>query len=469
MNRDKFSKNNWLNIVVIKEFQINLDIRSFKEVSLISKLVREKLRPMLFENISISAHDFNFVNNNEFKDFFIHLFKTQINSLISIEAEDLRKRLNIEDGVRNIEHSLNGIKMLSKSIYFEDLRRSGFYLFQLAYRIDNLTILKLRSCVIHLNEISKIGKTIPNLKRIELDNVYFVKLLSDNNNLNLPGFPANLYHLEILFCKVINNAILSDPPQFLFTREFTQANHFNFFVPKIHMPFLKSLVYYTDERENTELLKFLEINPNLESINIPSFNSTLINGFSNIKNLEFNYLSNSNIDYSFSTLKSITNLKINIVDLDYYEDVKIFCLSCSNLKYLYFKMSKHDNFQTSIEGFIVPILSNMFKLKTFELVINSNWYLSSDDYTDNETNTNENTGESIDVTKLSNVDTLIIQTDLSTILHLKFANSKTLKNVVFYCSEDEFITQEFNDKYSGYKNWKFKFFQHTIKGYKLNW
>ncbi|KXN66816.1 hypothetical protein CONCODRAFT_20022 [Conidiobolus coronatus NRRL 28638] len=450
--------------IVIKEFQVNLDIGSFKEVSLISRLVREKLKPLLFENIALSAHDFNFVKNNRSKDFFIHLFNTQLCSLVTIEAKTLRKNLCIDDGVKDIEHSLNGIKKFTKSIYFEDLRRSGFYLFRLVYNIDILTVLKLRSCVIQFNEISKIGEIIPNLKRIELDNVYFVKSPSGNNSHDELAFPTNLYHLEIIFCKIIYNVELSDPYEFLFNNEFAEANRFNFPLPKVHIPSLKDLVYYTDDKENTGLLKFIETNPNLESLNIGSFDYTLINGFSNIKNLEFNYLTISNTGYSFPPLKSTINLKINIIDFEYYEDVKIFCSSCLNLEYLYFKMSKHENFQTSIEGFIEPTLFNLFKLKTFELVINSNWYISSDD----ESQTNVNNEESIDISKLSNIETLILETDASTILNLKFANSKTLKKVIFSSSDDEFITQEFKNKYNSYKNWKFKFFEHSIKGYKLN-
>jgi hypothetical protein len=45
---------NWLNVIFNKEFQNSLDIKDFKEISLVSRVVREKLTPSLFSNLQLS-------------------------------------------------------------------------------------------------------------------------------------------------------------------------------------------------------------------------------------------------------------------------------------------------------------------------------------------------------------------------------------------------------------------------------
>ncbi|KXN66684.1 hypothetical protein CONCODRAFT_168199 [Conidiobolus coronatus NRRL 28638] len=463
---NKNTKINWLNIIVINEFQNLLDIQSLKELSLVSKLARKKSENILFEYIALSGNKFNFIDSTEYYDFFIELFFSPLKSIMSAEIESLRKRLNIQQEISDINRSLIGIKKFAKSFYLEEVGRAGFYLFPTVYNLNNLTVLNLRSCVISFSEISNIGQTLPNLREICLYCVYLIKSPSDISSREVFVFPSNLYLLDIYCCKVINNAVLSDPYEFLFSKEFTQAAHNDFKLPPISVPSLKNLYIFYNNLVERDLREFLEYNPNLEVLNIEYFYSNLISSINSINSLEFRYLTRFDSSISYFPINSITRLKINVVNTNYYDSIKKLCSLLPNLEYLYFNFSYGDTFQTSIDNFIEPVLSNLFKSKTLELVINESWPVDSDIDDEDDIQDNLISIESIDLAKFSSINTLILECDSSTLCNLNFNNCKTLKRVKLLAN-DEVNLFKFKDKFDSYKNWKFNFSEYIARGYKL--
>jgi hypothetical protein len=460
------SKINWLNIIIIDEFLNLTDIDSLKELSLASKLVREKLKHIIFKYISITMSNFYPVYNTEYKDFFIDLFYSSLNSTISAENESLRKDLKLQEVISDINHSLIDIKRAVTYFNLEDVRRAGFYLFPIIYNFSNLSVLRLESCVIPFSYFSKIGVKLPNLRKIHLCTVYLVKSLSD---IILPEpfiFPNNLDCLEIYHCKVINNEILPDPYDFLFSKKFTKATHYDFKLPPISAPSLKKLHIFYNNFNDGNLNEFLTYNPTLEALTTMNFYSDILDSLNSMKYLEFRYLVRFGNCNSSLPINSVTHLKINVVNTNYYESIKKLCLLLPNLEYINFNFSYGDTFQTTVDNFIEPILSNLAKLKTLELVVSESWSSDSDVNSEDGIQNNLNSREYIDLGKFSNIDTLILTCDSSTLCNLNFKNCKALKHVKLL-SNDEVNLLEFKSNFDTYKNWKFSFIEYAVIGYKL--
>ncbi|KXN66811.1 hypothetical protein CONCODRAFT_11252, partial [Conidiobolus coronatus NRRL 28638] len=57
---DNNKNNNWLNVILNTEFQNKVQIKTLVEVSMVSKLAREKLKPAVFKSIKIHAMSIKF-------------------------------------------------------------------------------------------------------------------------------------------------------------------------------------------------------------------------------------------------------------------------------------------------------------------------------------------------------------------------------------------------------------------------
>jgi hypothetical protein len=112
-------------------------------------------------------------------------------------------------------------------------------------------------------------------------------------------------------------------------------------------------------------------------------------------------------------------------------------------------MTYNKRIQSSIDNFLVPVLSKLNQIKTLELLLT----------------TDEN--EILDIKKFSNIESLIIETESSTIFNLNFYRCKNLKKVEFVSYTLDVNTQDFKNKFRSYENWVFKFSENTITGYKF--
>jgi hypothetical protein len=62
-NKDNNKNINWLNIILNTKFQNTVQLRTLVEVSMVSRIAREKLKPLVFKRIRIYADNILFKSN----------------------------------------------------------------------------------------------------------------------------------------------------------------------------------------------------------------------------------------------------------------------------------------------------------------------------------------------------------------------------------------------------------------------
>jgi hypothetical protein len=370
---------NWLNIILNPEFQNSLDFESLKETSLMCKLVREKLNPILFKHVKVSTKDFNAIFKGK-RNIIIDYFKSRVHSGTNNNKSSDAKELSIEDAFNDIKGALNGIKSYTKTFYLTKVRRAGYYLFPVVNIFDNLASLKLEDCIFAYSVFSKLGELLPNLTRVELVDVAFAKKPDDSSSINDIVLPESLTSLAINECEIYITDMLSNTYEFLFSENRRYISVSDFSLPKISVPSLKELMYYADEEESDSGLDaFLELNPNIESLDIVYFISDQLASLRNLISLGLygKIVFDRNAD--LPSLDSLKHLKLLIDDDNTYDDIKRVCSLCPNLEVLSFYIEDYDefydiediadidNFDELVNYFIVPIISRLFKLKTLKI------------------------------------------------------------------------------------------------------
>jgi hypothetical protein len=446
MGSHKF-KVNWLNIITIKEFQIYLDTALVSEISLASKVVREKLMPLVFKNFKISNLNLNFSSNNIFTN---HYRYFQTNEFDCSEFKD-SANYSINAVINDFTIALRSIKKYAKSLHFFDFSRPGVYMFPVINVFNNLTRLQLGyNIMIPYSGFFKLGESLRNLTYIKLS----ADLLKLPNENFLPEdyiFPINLKHLEIIDSNIITTSRISDPYSFLFDRGSSNTVIDYFTLPKISIPSLTELVFYGSMTLDQGLEDFLEVNPDLESLSIRSANLKSIKTLSTLKTLKLDGSIRFNISDQIPALKSLKSIHIISLAANDLEYIMVLCSSCINLELvdliLFFTIT---DFQQFIDNILAPAVSNLARLKTLQLFVNVG------DVTD------------LKLSKLYNIETLILRTQEYVIFNLDFISCIKLKKVVFKTSSYKINTKKYKDKFNNYKNWTFKFEEYTIKGYKIN-
>jgi hypothetical protein len=451
MNSNINRKERWLSIIFINEFQINLSIESLKELSLVSKLVREKLKPRIFENIEISINNYDF----EFKDnIFIEYMNQYLDSqsFININRynENYYKNLSIEKSLNEYTCSLKDIKRFVKSFRSLYMERSVYYLFRIASIFENLTDLKLKICDIPFDAFTNIGKILPNLKVLCLDNINLLKSHTDSISTGDIVFPSRLSYLKIFSVYVVSIKSLSDSYNFLFNSERERFTYENFNLHSISLPYLKRLDFLPNDDGHRGIEEFLEINPGLELLYTRMYKLNITNSLKCLKSLNIDDRINlCNIKIAY-TLENANSLLFIVKNPGYSENIQWLCQLCPNLINLRLQFLRNTpNTYPEIDCYLLSTLSNLLQLKTLHL---------------KGIQINENT-ELLDFTKLSQIETLKVVLKRGTLLNIKFDSCKNLKRVEFICYDDYF-TDEYLKEFKKFKNWIFKF-NSTISGYKI--
>jgi hypothetical protein len=443
-------KINWLNIIIINEFQNILNLNLLINLSLLSKKTREKLKPLIFNKLELTNIDFELKithSNNLFVEYFKSL-ESESSSDDSIIENKFCEILNIEDSLTDISYSLKNIKYYTKSVSLEDISRAGYYLFSIVSNFCNLTQLKLNSCYIPYSGLVKLGEYLPKLTNIELISVILAKSGKDNVSLSDYIFPKNLRYLRFISNNITSTESLPDPIEFLINDK-SSAIFETYFIPNISIPSLNYLEFYGMDPEKTKLIAFLDANPNLDSLKIFSIDSKLIKKLSSLKCLEFNGVESIDTSENTNNLYSLSKLTINGYILTNLNDIKSFCLLCPNLEYLHFKNLYTDSFQEYIDKLLAPILLRLTKLKTLRLLITTN-------------------NEILDISKLEQIEELIIDASSEIVLNLNLENCKFLKKIIINLIFERVNTDHIKHKFNNLKSWKFKFCEDTIIGYKIN-
>jgi hypothetical protein len=444
---DKNTEINWINVITNSEFQTCLDLNILKEISMVSKLTREKLNPLLFNNLELNLKYIKF----EFNALNIGHKKLCSDTEDGYEALREESNCSVEDSLCDFVIALNNIKKYTESFNYDSNYNSGYYLYSLISLFDNLTELKIYSCDVPFSAFADIGKALPNLNRLELENLNLIKSTADIITEKDITFPHNLSYLKFFRVCIFTTDLLLDAFKFLLERKRDNFEHFT--LHKISIPSLKHLDFWTNGERAYQVEEFLYINSNLESLSTSYYNLNITDRLNSLKSLsvdEFICLSNIGQDFR---LDSINNLEFSI-DFDSYKIITKLCQLCQlcpnlvNLKlslYYYVK-----DYQYTIDKHLVPALSSLQHLKTLVII-----------YEHGDKN------EILDFTKFSQIEKLKITFLYKSVLNVKFDSCKSLRRVEFITHYDT-INGDFIREFNKYNNWKFKFGKCTVNGYKLS-
>jgi hypothetical protein len=527
---DKF-KVNWLNVILKKEFNRYLDLDTLMELGLVSKSVREKLKPFLFKDIGFSAIVFSFIfmdSNNLFLNFFSSRLFYDMNNNISKR----NKARIVKKGLSDINSALSKIGTYATSFRLYKVDRAGYYLFPIISNFGNLTSLKIEECYFKFSVYSKLGELLPNLVRVQFNDVIFAKLVGDRTSNNDIIFPHGLERLVFIECNMSSTELESDTYDFLLGDNFDYSAMSDFILPKVSIPSLIELVFYVDDSESYYGIDaFLEVNPNLVSLCIVHSTSDIFKRLESLKNLELRGKIFFNSNTNLTNIESVKFLTILNNGDNSYEVIKRMCLLCPNLESLNFYFGNYDdfddiediqnitNYYQLVEFFIVPIVSNLYKLKTlkiasgysnndseqrllFENILNiiggeNSLEISSDDdgyetISDSDSfegifggiregileveileNVDETSNqelnspqETTDFTVFSQIEKLILEIDSDTIYSYTFEKYKYLKYLELVSTTENIDNELFKEKFDSYSDWKFSYEERKIKGYK---
>jgi hypothetical protein len=440
-------KINWLNIIFNDDLLECLELESIKEISLVSKLVREKLKPRLFKYLELSAnnYDFKFKNNIFIEYIQGYLNRVPINRTYNNAKIDQKIAL-IESGIGEFNCSVLNIKKFVKSFRLSDTHKAGYYLFHLSTIFINLTNLNLRSCIIPYNEFSKLGESLQSLKSIQLTQVNLAKVLDDDLNQHTFKFSPYLDTLEVYQCCVINLQLLSDPNELIFI-ENTRIMYSYFDLPMVSVPSLKRLTFFGNGLADNGYKTFLDSNPSLVSLKVEYLDLSVIKNLRSLNSLEIGTVTKIDSMIQSHALECVKVLKINNLCTIYYQNIERLCLLCCNLEYLKFSVS-YEGFQHAINGYLERIVSKLQKLKTFHLLFS------------------HIEGENLDISIFSNLESIIIESESSTLMNLNFEVCEKIKNIKLISINSKIDIQQFKDKFSSYDNWDWNFSFYIIKGKK---
>jgi hypothetical protein len=438
-------KVNWFNIIINEEFQSYLDFKLIKEVSMASKIVRKKLKHILFKSLrlkpGIVKFDYNILSlalNNRSNH-----SKYEYGTLIQ------KNYSNIEDSFSEFVVTLNDIKMACKAFYLAYAANSGYYLFPIINIFTNLTDLKVIECKIPFRAFVNIGKALSNLKSINFKRVSLVKSFTDVSTLKEIAFSPNLVYLKFDSIQVIVTQLLSNSYEQLFSSENTNYSYQKFILPKISVSSLKVLNFTPKGFDDRGLEEFLKVNPNLEMLIISLYNLKVDSSLNRLKYLSIDdKIYFDSID-KLSSLNSINTLSFTMNDYNNIGNFRNMCRLCANLVELRLLYNGSDrNSQALIDNFLVPALPSLIELKTLQLINIPNI---------------EN-AQILDFSKFTQIENLVL-ISCGSALNIKFDSCESLKQFKFISFHDNF-TNEYKEKFNKYKNWNFKFIDDIIKGYK---
>jgi hypothetical protein len=459
---------NWLNIILNTDFQNAVQVKTLVEISMVSKLVREKLKPIIFKSIEIIARNIKFESNvfsiaikqveyYKFRSNFANIVFDGQEILPEFDYQALKEKHkgSIQESYNEYDIALKFIKKFSKHFRLEEAKSAGYYLYPIINGFENLTSLDIVGCNIPFTTFADIGKLLPKVNKLKMSTVNLVKSSTDIIESTDIYYPPKLTNLTIEVIQVVTTDLLMDPYEYLFNTKANNYSYEHFIMPNHPLPFLKRFRYRPSSRikgfyirENLGVEEFLDANPKLEILTVSDYNLKMNSSLSSLKYLHvedyicFNSISN------ISNLDSIDTL---IFCLNKFENTKNFmklCKLCNNLVELFlYKIGLYTNHQALIDDFLIPALPNLSKLKILKLS-----YIYNSQFP-----------KIFDFTKFTQIEELELL-EFGSISNIKFDSCKSLKRVKFYFQED---SSKYMEELSNYEGWTFKCEGHKIFGKKI--
>jgi hypothetical protein len=442
-------------VITNSEFQNTIQVKTLAEISMVSKLAREKLNPVVFKNIEIVARSIKFESNvlsiaNE------HQIKYEDSPEYDYQALKDKHKGSIQESFNEYDIRVKYVKKHASRFHLYEMKNSGYYLYPLINGFNNLTTLAIVVCNVPFAAFVEIGKTLPNLDLLDIGIVNLVKSSTDTIASSDIFFPPNLTSLIIGGIQVATTDLLMDPYEYLFNFKENNYSYEHFIIPKHPLPSLKYFKYYpsfeisdSDIEEYLGVEEFLDSNPKLETLTVGGYNLKMNSSLNSLEildiddNICFNSISN------IPSLGSINTLRFFLSNFENTKNFRKLCMLCSNLVELnLYKNSIFDDPQALIDEFLKPGLPKLSKLKTLKLscILNNRFH------------------NIFDFNKFTQIEELII-IQYGPIPNIKFDGCKNLKRVEFYIQDED--PNEFMEELSNYKGWTFKYEDSVIFGNKI--
>jgi hypothetical protein len=425
---------NWNNIFILSEFLAYFNYYDLKDFSLLTRIVRNRLKHKLFSKTSISGkHMFNKLNLNTIRDIeganVLDYIDYWYNSYRYTKLKDkwevqLSNNIGLFALRQLLKDELKGIIKFITSFSISEYSFSFYFLSPIVFDLTNLTLLNLCNCSFPLLMMLRIGEHLNSLRILKLDSVYVFGLVKQELTPEDAYFPQNLEELSIQTCKVYNMG--SVPNTFsLVQHRWSHINDDLVNLRGLKIPNLKKL-NLDFVHANQFVLKLLKLNPQVEELKISSYDMTqdvsnLISISSNLKNIiiysneSFPYIS-EDLNLIIPKFTYIKNLNMKFGE-SYYESlighnqciIKYF----PNLTHLMLNVDSLEDFR--LNNFLKANL--LFNNTIDKLTLGPNNY---DYYEENEHF--EYSEFILDFSSLINIKCLILDTDGIPLYSIKFNN-----------------------------------------------
>ncbi|KXN67128.1 hypothetical protein CONCODRAFT_120917 [Conidiobolus coronatus NRRL 28638] len=457
-NLSNSSQINWEDVLITKEFQACLQFEDLKELSLVSKLLRSKLKPKLFSNIVLNGKLFDpcFINGKnliyEYFEFFRYIMSW--NSIEEYEDSHC-KELEVEPAYKEFEDQILGFKHLVKSFNLTELGSAGYYLLPLANSFSNLNTLKILNCTVSLSGFNDLLSSKDKLTSIELTYTNFTKLPTEKLKLEDVKFPKTLTNLYVYECHLGENELITNPYDFLFDKVYSGTTN-DFILPSTSIPSLKNLSFLAPYYNDSGLNEFLGANNQLEFLHFKSssLDQVKIDHFQKsktLKKLEIVCESEMFNEVNIPTLSSIEEIEIQYLRPKVFTTIKDLCLSSPNLKKLNIIFDTYDDFANMVNRLLSDVIANSHNLKELTL-----WIFGDFE-------------GAIDLKKLNNIEVLNIHANLVTLLNIEFNKSNSLKRVNLGYNETDTDLDAIKEKFNMIQDWKFEISEGSIEGVNLKY
>ncbi|KXN64787.1 hypothetical protein CONCODRAFT_13926 [Conidiobolus coronatus NRRL 28638] len=201
----------WNNIFILDEFSTYIRSCDINDFSLLSRFIRNKLKPKLFHKTTISIehivciYDVKIKCDKEIVDILHHFESLKEHSFL-YDGEEWEEMLqNISDFLvlkQLVQEELKGIGNFIRNFSVKQLYSSFYFICPLLLDLTSLTRLHLYACTFPLLTMLRIGEHMKNLKILSLHTVRFVGLIKQELSPEDSYLPPNLEDLSIIYCRV---------------------------------------------------------------------------------------------------------------------------------------------------------------------------------------------------------------------------------------------------------------------------
>ncbi|KXN67432.1 hypothetical protein CONCODRAFT_19599 [Conidiobolus coronatus NRRL 28638] len=336
------------------------------EISLLNRLLREKLNSKIFYSI-----EFNDLQLCQLPGYFAReILAHESQPLINLKATANFKTDRIDPFVTELINQVSILSPYFKSIGFFDLGRAGNFIIPLAHNFLHITSLKIDDCIMKLKDFNQLIPKLDKLEFLYLIDCRFMKLLNEGPIEHEAHLPPSLKELHISTIYLITNGALSNSYDLLFNYDISIEEE-EFYLTSHRISSIKKLELCSSDNDDKFICSFLSKNPQLTHIKLPLSNFIpetikILSENDNIEhmNIDLFYV---DVDYSEDSalpkLSSLTSLSMPFISKNEYTRVLQIIDTCPNLTKLDLEIANYSS------EFISTVLDKLKKLKWFKLII----------------------------------------------------------------------------------------------------